>query len=447
MSLPFLVALELDANTALKTIFKDLPEKSTSSAAHSQSTSSGEISNHRLKSSSNGHVRSTSRRGSRYQDTTVDIILSGQPNILGEPSPLPSVEGTEHHLKASMTISPWMLEGEQYFTCSFLSLQTTPTLQSGSVPRGTDDRASQLMMSSSSGSSSLSGNEASRRLSPSNPVPSPMPPLPHLTAPSESSLPMQPLVPIEPARLRDAMIDAIPTLAICRDQTIAVPNNAVIHLMRNPTGPMTYSYNELLSRFDIYSEDFSRRLTSEEYPIARLCNERTPFKNWKIGLKLANGELKSFDVSGDSVYDGKTDDFQGGLLAFRDVTEYRNIIKAQNEQNEQQFQLVCDTLPQLLWTADPMGRHDWFSRRWYEYTGLNSEDCLGEGWQHSFHSDDLLVAKEKWEHSLKTGDEYCVEYRCRRYDGQWRFMLGLAVPLRDKRTGKIQKWFGSCEYT
>ena len=208
---------------------------------------------------------------------------------------------------------------------------------------------------------------------------------------------------------------------------------------------MTYSYNELLSRFDIFSEDFSRRLRPDEFPIARLCKERNSFKNWKIGLKLADGELKSFDVSGDSVYDDEANEFQGGLLVFKDVTEYRNIIKAQSEQNEQQFQLVCDTLPQLLWTTDPMGRHDWFSRRWYDYTGLNSEDCLGEGWQHSFHPDDLVTAKKKWKHSLDTGDGYCVEYRCRRHDGRWRFMLGLAVPLRDSRTGEIQKWFGSCE--
>ena len=50
----------------------------------------------------------------------------------------------------------------------------------------------------------------------------------------------------------------------------------------------------------------------------------------------------------------------------------------------------------------------------------------------------------KWTHSLATGDEYMVEYRCRRYDGAWRWMLGRALPLRDTKTGNIKKWFGTC---
>lgn len=51
---------------------------------------------------------------------------------------------------------------------------------------------------------------------------------------------------------------------------------------------------------------------------------------------------------------------------------------------------------------------------------------------------------KRWSHSLATGDEYSTEYRCRRFDGAWRWMLGRALPLRDNKTGKIVKWFGTC---
>lgn len=52
-------------------------------------------------------------------------------------------------------------------------------------------------------------------------------------------------------------------------------------------------------------------------------------------------------------------------------------------------------------------------------------------------------AHSHWSHSLRTGDLYNVQYRCRRRDGMWRWMLGRALPLKDS-SGKIVKWFGTC---
>lgn len=57
--------------------------------------------------------------------------------------------------------------------------------------------------------------------------------------------------------------------------------------------------------------------------------------------------------------------------------------------------------------------------------------------------DDLSTINAKWKHSLDTGDPYNVEFRCRRYDGEYRWMLGRALPLRDPNTGEITKWYGT----
>jgi PAS domain-containing protein len=65
------------------------------------------------------------------------------------------------------------------------------------------------------------------------------------------------------------------------------------------------------------------------------------------------------------------------------------------------------------------------------------------GWVNAFHPDDLEIAKPRWAHSLATGDEYITEYRCKSAAGEWRWMLGRAVPLRDE-DGTILKWFGTC---
>lgn len=75
---------------------------------------------------------------------------------------------------------------------------------------------------------------------------------------------------------------------------------------------------------------------------------------------------------------------------------------------------------------------------------MSVRDSLGLGWQNPFHPDDMPETIKRWSHSLATGDEYCTEYRCRRFDGAWRWMLGRALPLKDNKTGTIVKWFGTC---
>jgi PAS domain S-box-containing protein len=80
----------------------------------------------------------------------------------------------------------------------------------------------------------------------------------------------------------------------------------------------------------------------------------------------------------------------------------------------------------------------------YDYTGLSVEDSVGLGWKLPFHPDDMVATGKKWRHSLATGEPYSTEYRCQSKDGEWRWMLGRALPLKNKKTGEIEKWFGTC---
>lgn len=80
----------------------------------------------------------------------------------------------------------------------------------------------------------------------------------------------------------------------------------------------------------------------------------------------------------------------------------------------------------------------------YDYTGLTEDESLGMGWKLPFHPDDMTSTGKRWAHSLKTGDPYNTEYRCRSKDGEWRWMLGRALPMRNAKTGAIEKWFGTC---
>ncbi|QRK12348.1 PAS domain-containing protein [Archangium violaceum] len=112
-------------------------------------------------------------------------------------------------------------------------------------------------------------------------------------------------------------------------------------------------------------------------------------------------------------------------------------------EGEAAFRQLAEAIPQLVWTTRPDGHHDYFNQRWFDYTGTSPGPTYGEGWRLPFHPDDIPEAQKRWQHSLRTGEPYEVEYRCRRYDGVYRWFIGRANPVRDA-SGQIIKWFGTC---
>lgn len=139
-----------------------------------------------------------------------------------------------------------------------------------------------------------------------------------------------------------------------------------------------------------------------------------------------------------------------GILVFAyevsDQVLARTAIQKANEELQRllrEFRFVTDFMPQMVWSALPDGYHDYYNKRWYEYTGLTYERTKGSAWATVLHPDDREPAWQAWNHSLQTGEPYEIEYRLRRHDGEYHWFLGRALPLRDE-DGPIRKWFGTC---
>jgi PAS domain S-box-containing protein len=107
-----------------------------------------------------------------------------------------------------------------------------------------------------------------------------------------------------------------------------------------------------------------------------------------------------------------------------------------------QLRLAIDTIPGLVWTALPDGSRDFLNQRWLEYTGLSLEEGLGWSWKAAFHPDDRARCDAKWRAAVAAGEPFEHEVRMRRADGEYRWMLIRAVPLRDE-LGTIVKWYGT----
>jgi PAS domain S-box-containing protein len=106
---------------------------------------------------------------------------------------------------------------------------------------------------------------------------------------------------------------------------------------------------------------------------------------------------------------------------------------------EERLRLVIDTIPTIVWRKLPDGSADFLNRSFREYTGLSLEEGLGWGWMNAFHPDDRLT--DEWRAALANGNPFEKEARLRRADGQYRWFLIRAMPLRDAQ-GNVVNWYG-----
>ena len=119
------------------------------------------------------------------------------------------------------------------------------------------------------------------------------------------------------------------------------------------------------------------------------------------------------------------------------------IVDVRQAESDANFRILADAMPQMVWSTLPDGNHDYYNARWYAFTGTRAGQTDGDGWNGMFHPDDRERAWARWNHSLASGDPYEIEYRLRRFDGEYRWTLGRAAPLRD-HAGRITRWFGTC---
>ncbi len=110
--------------------------------------------------------------------------------------------------------------------------------------------------------------------------------------------------------------------------------------------------------------------------------------------------------------------------------------------SESQFRLLTDAMSQIVWVMRADGTYTWFNQRWLDYTGLSMEESLSHGLTGLVHPDDDLRGARLLKQALASGDPCEIEYRLRRSDGVYRWMLCRALPQRDA-TGQTVQWLGT----
>jgi PAS domain S-box-containing protein len=150
-----------------------------------------------------------------------------------------------------------------------------------------------------------------------------------------------------------------------------------------------------------------------------------------VGHAVVNSDGDATELIGTHV--DVTDQFEANERLQRAVDEIRK--------SEDRLRLVIDTIPTLVWRAGPDGIPDFLNQPALDYTGI-SLDQAATGWPRAFHPDDKKDMLVKWSAIRESGVRGGLEARLRRFDGEYRWFLFQAEPLRDEN-GNIVKWYGS----
>jgi PAS domain S-box-containing protein len=104
---------------------------------------------------------------------------------------------------------------------------------------------------------------------------------------------------------------------------------------------------------------------------------------------------------------------------------------------------ITETIPEMLWSADPGGSIDYCNGRLLDYTGFRADQVMNDGWRRLLHPDDVEATVQAWESCVTSAAPFRVEVRTiHAPDHTYRWCVASGLPLLD-REGRIVKWHGT----
>jgi PAS domain S-box-containing protein len=231
---------------------------------------------------------------------------------------------------------------------------------------------------------------------------------------------------------------------------ISVVNSQGQMILTNSALARTAGFNssaEMLQNMEFFNEIFELRemdgklVPLSEWPVSRVLRGETLQNIPLKGRRLDSGREWYFEFSGQPIFDE-----HGAQTLAVIITRDRTVAHQLEETvrlNEVRFQAYAEEMPQIAFISDSAGNIFYFNHRFYEYVGIQ-QNLAGWDWtQHPIiHPDDMDRTMETWKSSLKSGHLFEIEYRVRRYDGEYRWHLARATPIR-KADGNIERWLGT----
>lgn len=217
-------------------------------------------------------------------------------------------------------------------------------------------------------------------------------------------------------------------------------NTVYIYASPQCLAVLGYEPAEILGKtpYDLMPEEEASRVASA---VGEITAEGKPFFGLRKVHRHKDGRLVVLEANGIPIVDA-----EGNLRGYRgmcrDITERDRAEQAMRE-SEERFRLVANTAPVMIWMNDTDDQCTYVNKRWLEFTGRRIEEELGEGWLQAVHPDDVESCLETSRAAFRTRSTVELQYRLRRHDGAYRWVLDLGVP-RFNADGSFAGYIGSC---
>jgi PAS domain S-box-containing protein len=167
--------------------------------------------------------------------------------------------------------------------------------------------------------------------------------------------------------------------------------------------------------------------TASEFPV---------FRDFEKNSTVAH---RYFNFSINPLYnsDKKVEGIIIHAVDITDLVDTRNIIQDSGEQ----FRVLANNIPQVVWKADTNGNIVFFNKYWYDYSGLSHRNSLEWEWLFNIYSEDTANIQKLWTSSIKSGNIFETELRIRNFEGYYRWFSARASAMKDN-TGKVIMWIG-----
>lgn len=191
-------------------------------------------------------------------------------------------------------------------------------------------------------------------------------------------------------------------------------------------------------------QEFLERIHSEDQAIVfqgrqRAIEQREPFQAEYRVIK-PDGQICWFSSQGTVVY-GANGQPERLIGVSADISERKQAEEALRA-SETFYRTLGEAVPNFIWSCDATGKADFVNSRWIDYTGLSLEQLNEGGLEQINHPEDYPVLMQQWAEAAQKGEPLEAEFRYRRHDGEYRWFLGRAVPIKDA-TGCVQRWIGT----